>query len=224
MNKITLFLCIMIVGFVNINLQAQEEDYTKNKKRPEKTTDNEETETAPDNDENEDKKFDWSRTRVGGGFGIQFGDVTSIELSPQFGYYVIKDKLLTGAGINFTYYSQRNTTYYNYNGSTYVSSPFKSVFYGGNIFTQYNIYKGLNVYGQYELINKDSYYKDERVNVSHLLLGGGYSLQLGQVAQMNIMLLYDVINSRESIYQGTFTPNLPLILKVNVGFGLGGRR
>jgi len=205
---------------------AQEEEYSKSRNRG--NTDTEQTAPPQENTQNDnnqtDKKFDWKRVRIGGGFGLQFGNVTQINLSPQFGYYVIKDKLLVGAGVNFNYYNQRNTQYYYINGTNYYSAPFRSLFYGGNTYMQYNVWHGLNVYGQYVLINKDSYYYDRRVNVSHLLLGGGYNVQMGSAGQMNIMLLYDVINSDESVYQGTFNSSLPLILQVNFGFGMGNRR
>lgn len=215
------FLTIISLFCYLTSVQAQEEDYSKSRNR-EKTTD--ETVLTQDNTKDTDKKFDWSRVRIGGGFGLQFGNVTQINLSPQFGYYVIENKLLVGAGVNFNYFNQRNTQYYTINGVNYYSAPFRSFFYGGNTYLQYNVWKGLNVYGQYVIINKDSYYYDKRVNVSHLLLGGGYNVPLGNAGQMNIMLLYDVINSDESVYQGTFNSSLPLILQVNFGFGLGNRR
>ncbi len=204
---------------------AQEEDYSKSRNREKNTTEETATpENMEDKQDGDDRKFDWSRARIGGGFGLQFGNVTQINLSPQFGYYVIKDKFLVGGGVNFNYFSQRNTQTYTINGVNYYSAPFRSLFYGGNAYVQYNVWRGLNVYGQYVLINKDSYYYDKRVNVSHLLLGGGYNVPMGNAGQMNIMLLYDVINSNESVYQGTFNSSLPLILQVNFGFGLGGRR
>jgi len=79
---------------------------------------------------------------------------------------------------------------------------------------------------QYEMANKEPYdlsRQDERVNAHHLLLGGGYSSAIGSVGQINIALLYNVIDSDESIYQfGTFG-SFPLFLNVSLGFGINKR-
>lgn len=174
--------------------------------------------------EKEDKKWDWSRARFGGNFGMQFGDIVYLDLSPSFGYYVIENKLQVGVGFKNIYYNQKRTYIVCYNGICYNSLPFKTYLYGPSVFVQYNVWKGLFIHGEYELINKEPYvpqrYPDRnRINVSHLLLGGGYTQPMGRAGNFYISLLYNVLDGDESIYTGTFGA-VPLILRMGFGFGI----
>ena len=76
------------------------------------------------------------------------------------------------------------------------------------------------------MANKEPYNlnnPENRINVHHLLLGAGYSSAIGNAGQINISLLYNVLDQDESIYQfGTFG-SIPLFLNISFGFGIGGR-
>lgn len=48
-------------------------------------------------------KFDARRLTFGGGFGLQFGDYTLVNVSPQVGYN-FSDKFNAGVGLSYSYY------------------------------------------------------------------------------------------------------------------------
>ena len=50
--------------------------------------------------------FDLSKLSLGGTFGLQFGDYTVINLSPQVGYDFSK-YFTFGAGLGYTYYKDK---------------------------------------------------------------------------------------------------------------------
>jgi len=172
------------------------------------------------------KKWQWSRARIGGNFGLQFGDVTYLDLSPSFGYYVIEDKLQVGLGFKNVYLNQKHDQYYYYNGILYLSPAYRTYLFGPSIFSNYNIWRGIFVHGEYELINKEPYfpqrYDKDRINVSHLLIGGGYTTEIGRAGNFYISALYNVLDGDESIYEGTFG-SFPLILRLGFGFGIAGK-
>lgn len=160
------------------------------------------------------KKERLNRLRIGlGNFGLQFGTFTYVNFTPTVGYMVIKDRLELGAGPILIYERIR-----------YSSSTVLSFFvYGSDIYAKGYIYKGLNLEARYDLVNKPSnYYYDRRVNAHHLLLGAGYAAPLGKVGVFYASLLFNVINSKESIYRGTFG-NFPMMLNLGFGFGAGGK-
>ena len=223
-KKITL---VFAVCFSIISLtysQDQEEIY-----KPMEVSGSEKAEidTAKNKRYKEDKKWDWQQFRVGGNFGMQFGNSTYIDISPTFGYYVIPEKLQVGIGTKFIFYKQRGGNYLDpTTGIVYTLPDYKDASYGGGIFSNYTIWKGLFVHGEYEMISKRPYnairFPDKnRINVDALLLGGGYSQQIGNAGNLYISALVDALNNDESIYTGTFG-SFPLILRVGFGFGFGG--
>ena len=161
-----------------------------------------------------DKKWDWKNFRVGGDFGLSFGSVTYVDISPAFGYWVIPQKLQLGISTVFIYQSMKIDF-----------QRWKSFIYGGGAFADYVIWRGLFARGEFQMINKESYNPPyQRVNVPSLLLGAGYIQPIGEVGNFYIALLYDVLDSDESIYSHTFG-DVPLVLKVGFGIGFpGGRR
>lgn len=72
-------------------------------------------------------QFQLSRLTIGGGLGMQFGDYTVVNFSPQVGYN-FTNYFNAGAGINYTYYSRK-----------YDDSDWRK---------QTNSYFGFNVYGK----------------------------------------------------------------------------
>src|SRR5574344_2000625 len=44
---------------------------------------------------------------AGGSFGATFGSTTCIDISPHGAYYIIKDHLTIGLGLNYTFYRER---------------------------------------------------------------------------------------------------------------------
>lgn len=55
------------------------------------------------NNASEKSKFDVRRLEFGGSFGLQFGDYTLVNISPQVGYR-LSNKFSAGVGLGYTYY------------------------------------------------------------------------------------------------------------------------
>lgn len=161
----------------------------------------------------DEKKWDWKNFRVGGNLGLSFGRQTYVEVSPSFGYWVMPSKLQVGISTKFIYQSYKD----------YYNQKWQSFIYGGGVFADYVIWRGLFARGEFELINKESGFNDYRVNVPHLMLGGGYVQEVGDYGNFYIAVLYDILNTDESIYNGTFG-DFPLILRMGFGFGFPGNR
>lgn len=142
----------------------------------------------------------------GGGFGLQFGSVTLIELSPLVGYKVTP-KL--GIGVSPTY------KYYSYNNSYYSSSRLENNIYGGSIFARYMIFENIFAHAEYESLFyniKVSGYPTDMRQYNSLLVGGGYRQQISGNAAMNIMVLWNLNDTPDSPYTN------PII---RIGFTIG---
>ncbi len=216
-------------------VQAQQEDYGKKDDKPRRSQEQETFDYNSDPKTKKDgtpKKWDWSKARIGGNFGasFSFGDNGAIylDISPTFGYR-INEVLELGGGFKNIYSKYSNVAVVDQNGIILGYTSFKDYVYGPVGYGRFHIWKGIMAMAQYEMVNKKSYFYNsdgslDRVNVHHLLIGGGYSQSIGNAGQLNIALLYNVIDSNESIYQyGTFG-DVPLFLNISVGFGLQGRR
>ncbi|HQO88362.1 MAG: hypothetical protein IT274_10530 [Chitinophagales bacterium] len=159
----------------------------------------------------EKKKERLKRLRLGGIFGVQFGNFTYVNISPTVGYMVIKDRLEMGGGPIMIYQRFRYNSFDAYNFFDY----------GVDVYTRGFLYKGLFLEARYDLVNKPSYFNiDRRLNVHHLLLGGGYAAPISNIGVLNVSLLYNVLDNEESIHRGTFG-KFPLILTIGFGFGIG---
>lgn len=201
---------------------AQEEDYGKKDKSPRV-----QRETFDYNSENDGKKWDWTNARIGGNFAMSFSNGgLFIDASPTFGYRINRI-VEAGLGYKMLYFRQRDVFLDNNTNQTF---DYKSVTHGPLAYGRFTVWDGIFVMAQYEMANKEPYFIssfadiNNRINVHHLLLGGGYSQPIGNAGSLNISLLYDVIDSKESIYQfGTFGER-PLLLNISVGFGISKRR
>lgn len=155
----------------------------------------------------------WDRTRFGGYFGLSFGTLTYINVSPRM-YYLATEKLWLGAGLTFIY-SKDN--------SNYVAPPFDEQFvYGANFSAQYFLIGPLFLQAEYEPLSFERYDRDaltgqvvgeNRVWINNLLLGGGISQQVGR-GSVFLSVLYNVSwsNSFDSYYSS------PWIFRVGGGF------
>lgn len=167
--------------------------------------------------EMEKKKEKLNRLRIGGNFGLQFGNYTYINLSPTVGYMLAKNRLELGGGPIFIYQRFRYSNIFgNYSINLFV--------YGADAYARGFLYKGLFLEARYDIVNKTSYFDlSKKVWVNHLLLGAGYAAPIGKIGVFNISVLYNVLDNRESIYQGTFSDRVPIIVNMGFGFGIGGR-
>lgn len=145
-----------------------------------------------------------SHLYFGGGFGLQFGSVTLIELSPLVGYKVTS-KFSVGLSPTYKYYR------YKYSSTQSIEN---NVF-GGSIFARYSIYQGLFAHVEYESLfynTKEPAQPTYMQQFNSFFVGGGYSQPIGQNSGMYIMLLWNLND----------TPNSPYVNPViRVGFNVG---
>lgn len=138
-------------------------------------------------------QFDASRITVGGGLGLQFGDYTLVNLSPQVGYN-ITSYLNAGAGFNYTHYNRK------YNNKTMKLS---SDYLGFNVYATlspipYLVFKvqpEINrMWRADEIIGSGNKVKTEEF-MFVCLVGGG--VRFGPVTAM---IQYDVAQNEYSPY------------------------
>lgn len=149
------------------------------------------------------------RIFFGGNFGLQFGTVTNIEISPLAGIY-LTPRLAVGPGIRYEYFRS------NYPG--YV--PYDTHIYGGTVFARYMVIRdmsnavgiGLNFglfgHAEYEMLSLESrYFKIGappdavgRFNLHSILVGGGIYQPIGRRGGFLIMVLWNLNETANSPY------------------------
>jgi hypothetical protein len=148
------------------------------------------------------------RIFFGGNLGLQFGNLTYIDVSPLVGYK-ITDKLHAGIGATYIYYKHKDA-YLKYETSIY----------GGRVFGRYYIMDNLFAHSEYEMLNLEvpetvtgGNYELVRDNISSVLVGGGYAQEIGANASLVLMLLWNLTEEQYSPYQN------PIIrIGINAGF------
>lgn len=145
----------------------------------------------------------WEKVTVGGNFGLQFGTVTFVDVSPTFGYR-FTDKFTAGPGITYRYLKFRG-----FEGSS---------LYGGRLFARHRIGRQFFVQSEYESLNTEYVtgnpdFPISRTWVPGFFLGGGLFQPVGRRAGIIISALYNLT------YDATRSPyNSPW--NFNVGFTL----
>jgi hypothetical protein len=132
------------------------------------------------------------RIFYGGSFGLQFGSITNIQVSPVVGLWV-RPRLTVAVGPEYTYYKDPGNA---------------TSIYGANVYTQFFVIQDLNNvvklglhYGFFamaedELLSlKSSFWKDppfnsDRFYTNTFMVGGGISQPLGQRSAINLMVLW----------------------------------
>lgn len=182
---------------------------------------------------NEQPESFWRRIAVGGNLGFQFGNVTSVLVSPEarirlFGHFY--------GGIGFTYqYIQYRDYYYDPPNQDYID--FRSYAYGGKLYLRYymadlfdNFLANLYAHAEYEyLVFIQPLYYDpsgiildpynntysrgkESIEINSLFIGPGYSQPLGGKAFLDFQVLFNLNDTYNSPYSN------PVI---RIGFGVG---
>lgn len=140
-----------------------------------------------------------NRWYYGGNIGFNFwNDYFYLGVYPLVGYKVTP-KLSVGAKIGYAYISD----------DRYEPLPaLKTSNYGGSLFTRYRIIPQIYAHAEFaywsyeNAINLTSQgYDTERVWVPYLLLGGGYSQNIGPNVWLFAEVLFDVINDENSPYE-----------------------
>lgn len=136
----------------------------------------------------------------GGSFGLQFGDITMIDVSPLVGYQ-ITTSISAGVSGVYKYYNNSVIDY-----STHI--------YGGSVFGQLSLFRDLFAHFEVEPMNMSRAeivvdqttgmsYLDEKARywVTSVLAGGGYRMRVGQRASLNMMVLWNLNETSYSPYQ-----------------------
>ena len=136
-----------------------------------------------------------SRWYYGGNIGFSFwNDYTYIGIYPLIGYK-ISPKFSIGGKIGYSYIN-------------YTDIDFSTHNYGGSIFTRYRLIPQIYLHGEFVYFSYEQQTFDiaarqtgtERVWVPYLLLGGGFSQNLGPNTWAFVEVLFDVIQDDNSPY------------------------
>lgn len=179
---VTGIICILILSYTKVSF-AQNENTNRNKKGDIK-----------------------SHLFYGGGFGLQFGTVTLIELSPIIGYKITSK---FGIGLSPTY------KYYRYKNYYTNSTDIVTHVYGGGVFARYLIFENVFAHAEYETLylnTKIPGFQTELLQYNSVLVGGGYRQQMGWNSSMYILVLWNLNDTPDSPYSN------PVI---RVGFTIG---
>jgi hypothetical protein len=144
----------------------------------------------------------------GGNFGLQFGRITQINVSPLIGYR-ITDKFVAGGGPSYIY------TSYKYSNGLKV----ENTILGGRVFAQHIVFENLAVRGEFEYLSIEypiAYNGTDFVKrkewVANPLIGLSYNLPLGRKSSFNITALYN-LNYRNNLNRQYLYGSSPLVIR-----------
>ncbi len=145
---------------------------------------------------------------TGGSLGLQFGTITMVDVSPQFGYFIFEN-MSVGMGLTYQYVADRR----------YMPVEDMHVL-GGRAFTRLYLpfFNSVFAHGEYEymaynsnLINSKGL--KEWIEVSNVLAGIGYRQRIYGRSAMTLMILWNFNESQYNLY------NNPVI-RAGVDIGL----
>jgi len=184
MKSFKRLLLFILLGLLSIQISAQY--YEKPKEKP----------------SFRDKIF------FGGGLGLQFGNVTLVDVSPIIGYRVT-ERFHTGIGLTYSYYNdKRFATDIDYSA------------YAGSVFTRFFITESLFAHAEVEALNTEivtfnsstlAIVKRERKWIDSYLVGGGYYQRIGQRSGVYMLVLWN-LNETE------FTPYSNPVFRIGFSF------
>ncbi|HAE31576.1 MAG TPA: hypothetical protein DCF89_10715 [Flavobacteriales bacterium] len=157
------------------------------------------------------------RLYTGGDLGFSFGNITFVNINPIVGYRIDK-KWSAGISAKYIYYRERFPEY---------NWEYSNSMYGGSVFTRYLIGNSFLAHAEFEAVNAEvrEFLSTTltRKWVPIGLLGAGYRQGLGNT-YLQVLVLYDAINNRNSPYRNEYLfgpTNIPLILRAGFIIGLG---
>lgn len=157
--------------------------------------------------EEEEEKVPLSdRLYFGGNFGLQFGSITYVDVSPLVGV-MITERYSAGVGITYQYLKYRD-----FSESSNV--------YGGRIFNRYNVLPNVFAQAEFESLNVEAYRETATGDIVSrrewepgLFLGGGYFIPFGRRGGMNFTLLYNVLyDNRNLLYNEPYVIRAGFVL------------
>lgn len=142
------------------------------------------------------------RLFYGGNFGLMFGSITDIQISPVVGFWVLP-RLAIAAGPTYRYYKDTQDRTSIYGGKGYVQfvviQDFSNIIHGAG-------HTGLFLHVEDELLSlKANFWKyplnpPGRFFVNTVLAGGGLSEQLGRRASVNFIVLWPLNDPVYNLY------------------------
>ena len=173
MKRNTLLSCLFIITLsVTSTVFAQNDEYYRPdsvrkerpvRKEPAPVEDQKPLELQKPESNLKDLAFK-ERIRLGGSFGLSFGTITNVNISPMAGYQ-ITDKLVGGIGATVMWFKSK---YFGYN----------TINYGGRAFLMYQVFPVINIIAEYETLNVPMSYQ-KRTWLSSPMIGASYSQPTG---------------------------------------------
>ena len=143
------------------------------------------------------------RLFFGGNFGLQFGTITDIQISPVIGFWILP-RVAVAAGPTYRYYKDVDVATTLYGGKGYLQLV---VIQDLSSFLPMGAHTGIFLHAEDELLSlKSSFWKyplpytSDRFYVNTVLVGGGLSQQIGRRASLNFMVLWPLNDSGYDIY------------------------
>jgi len=147
------------------------------------------------------------RLFFGGSFGLQFGTVTYIDISPTVGLWVLPRVAIAG-GPSYIYYKDKR----------FSNNEIETSIYGGRFYTQFLLIENLNnvlpvglntgifLHLEDEALSYESaYWKNppydsKRFIANNVLFGGGIRQPMGARSFLNMTVLWKIHDSGYSTY------------------------
>ncbi len=144
----------------------------------------------------------------GGGFSTS-SNQTNISIFPQVGYK-ITSRYSAGIGLTYQYVKIKQPI------NTSLSN------FGWSVFNRFNVTNQFFAYAEFEQLSFEfltsfAPEQTEKSTFNSLLIGAGYSEQLGERASFNVMALYNVLYDESEIPRPY---NSPWVLRAGVGIGI----
>ena len=150
------------------------------------------------------------RIYFGGGGGLSVSDnQTNISIFPQVGYK-ITERYSAGVGFIYQYVQIRQP----------IDASLSN--FGWSVFNRYNITQQFFAYTEFERLRFEYFtsFTPERTDKSSynsLLVGGGYSEQIGGRSAFSIMALYNVLYDESEEVRPY---NSPWVIRAGIGVGI----
>jgi hypothetical protein len=143
------------------------------------------------------------RLFYGGSFGLMFGTITDIQVSPVIGFWVLP-RVAVAVGPTYRYYKDQIDRTAIYGGKGYLQFV---IIQDINSIIPVGVHTGIFLHVEDELLSlKTSFwknpppYKTDRFYVNTVLAGGGISQQIGRRSSLNLMVLWPLNDSVFEIY------------------------
>lgn len=147
------------------------------------------------------------RVYVGGNLGLQFGDVTNIQIAPIVGYRITND-FSAGVGVQYQYTKLKR-----------FAPALTSNNYGASVFTRYRIKSPFFLQAEYEYLNYENFIsatEKSRRSISSIFVGGGISQPIGANAAFTLSVMYNLSYDETDINSPYSSP-----LRIGGGINLG---